>query len=39
MTSGTPMTYIAKGKQYIVLATTNRAEGAELVALTLKDAN
>jgi len=29
------MTYIWRGKQYIVLAATNRTEGAELVALTL----
>ncbi|HSP66195.1 MAG TPA: hypothetical protein VLN48_00620, partial [Bryobacteraceae bacterium] len=35
VTSGTPMTYLWKGKQYIVIATTNRTEGAELVALTL----
>ena len=35
VTSGTPMTYLWKGKQYIVIATTNRAEGAELVALAL----
>jgi quinoprotein glucose dehydrogenase len=39
VTSGTPMTYIANGKQYVVIATTNRTEGAELVALTLKDSN
>jgi len=35
VTSGTPMTYLWKGKQYIVIATTNRTDGAELVALTL----
>ena len=35
VTSGTPMTYLWKGKQYIVIATTNRTEGAELAALTL----
>ncbi len=35
VTSGAPMTYMWKGKQYIVIATTNRTEGAELVALTL----
>jgi hypothetical protein len=29
------MTYLWKGKQYIVIATTNRTEGAELAALTL----
>jgi quinoprotein glucose dehydrogenase len=39
VTSGTPMTYMVNGKQYIVIATTNRTEGAELVALTLKDSN
>jgi quinoprotein glucose dehydrogenase len=35
VTSGSPMTYMWKGKQYVVIATTNRTEGAELVALTL----
>jgi len=35
VTSGTPMTYLWRGKQYIVIATTNRTEGAELVALAL----
>ena len=35
VTSGAPMTYMWKGKQYIVIATTNRTDGAELVALTL----
>jgi quinoprotein glucose dehydrogenase len=39
VTSGSPMTYMLKGKQYIVIATTNKTEGAELVALTLKDGN
>lgn len=39
VTSGTPMTYMWKGKQYVVIATTNKTEGAELVALTLKDGN
>ena len=39
VTSGTPMSYMVNGKQYIVIATTNRTEGAELVALTLKDSN
>jgi len=39
VTSGAPMTYMWKGKQYIVIATTNRTEGAELVAITLKDGN
>jgi quinoprotein glucose dehydrogenase len=39
LTSGTPMTYLWRGKQYIVLATTNRTEGAELVALTLPNGN
>ena len=39
VTSGTPMTYMVRGKQYIVIATTNRQDGAELVALTLKDPN
>jgi quinoprotein glucose dehydrogenase len=38
-TSGVPMTYMLKGKQYIVIATTSKTEGGELVALTLKDAN
>jgi quinoprotein glucose dehydrogenase len=36
VTSGSPMTYMVNGKQYIVIATTSRTEGAELVALTLK---
>lgn len=36
VTSGVPMTYMVNGKQYVVIATTNRGEGAELVALTLK---
>jgi hypothetical protein len=39
LTSGPPMTYFWRGKQYIVLATTNRTEGAELVALTLPNGN
>jgi len=39
LTSGSPMTYFWRGKQYIVLATTNRTDGAELVALTLRDGN
>jgi quinoprotein glucose dehydrogenase len=39
ITSGIPMTYMANGRQYIVIATTSRTEGSELVALTLKDAN
>jgi quinoprotein glucose dehydrogenase len=39
VTSGVPMTYSMNGKQYIVIATTNRTDGAELVALTLKDLN
>jgi quinoprotein glucose dehydrogenase len=39
VTSGAPMTYFFRGKQYIVLATTNRTDGAELVALTLRDGN
>jgi quinoprotein glucose dehydrogenase len=39
LTSGTPITYMVKGKQYIVIATTIRGEGGELVGLTLKDGN
>ncbi len=39
LTSAPPMTYSLRGKQYIVLATTSRTEGAELVALTLRDGN
>jgi quinoprotein glucose dehydrogenase len=35
VTSGAPMTYLWNDKQHIVIATTNRIEGAELVALTL----
>lgn len=31
--TGVPMTYLAKGKQYIVIAVTGRGEPAELVAL------
>ena len=38
-TSAPPMTYFWRGKQYIVLATNNRTEGSELVALTLRDGN
>lgn len=33
--TGVPMTYMAKGKQYIVIAVTGRNEPAELVALAL----
>jgi quinoprotein glucose dehydrogenase len=32
--TGVPMTYMAKGKQYIVLAVGGRGEPAELVALS-----
>jgi quinoprotein glucose dehydrogenase len=32
--TGVPMTYLAKGKQYIVVAVGNRDFPAELVALT-----
>jgi quinoprotein glucose dehydrogenase len=32
--TGVPMTYIAKGKQYIVVAVGGRGEPAELVALS-----
>ena len=32
VTPGTPMTYPWKGKQYIVVATTNRTGGAKLAA-------
>ncbi len=31
--AGVPMTYLAKGKQYIVIAVGGRGEPAELVAL------
>jgi len=33
--TGIPMTFLAKGKQYIVVAVGNREFPAELVALTL----
>jgi quinoprotein glucose dehydrogenase len=33
--TGIPMTYLAKGKQYIVVAIGNRGFPAEIVALTL----
>lgn len=33
--TGVPMTYMAKGKQYIVIAVGGRGEPAELVALSL----
>ena len=32
--TGVPMTYMAKGKQYIVVAVDGRGEPAELVALS-----
>jgi quinoprotein glucose dehydrogenase len=32
--TGVPMTYLAKGKQYIVIAVGGRGEPAELVALS-----
>jgi quinoprotein glucose dehydrogenase len=37
VTSGAPMTYMHKGKQYVVLVTTSRTDGGELVAITLRD--
>jgi quinoprotein glucose dehydrogenase len=33
--TGIPMTYMANGKQYIVVAVGARSQPAELVALTL----
>lgn len=37
--TGVPMTYMAKGKQYIVIAVTGRNEPAELVALALPNSD
>jgi quinoprotein glucose dehydrogenase len=37
--TGVPMTYMAKGKQYIVIAVGGRGEPAELVALALPNSS
>jgi quinoprotein glucose dehydrogenase len=37
MTTGVPMTYMVKGKQYIVVAIATPATPASLVALTVQE--
>ena len=37
--TGSPMTYLHGGKQYIVLAVSGQGASAELIALTLPDSN